>query len=67
MTAPSEDILVASQGGTRPPCKGSTALPDRLAIRIVKSWFDPSHRIRRADEGQFHRSKSDIHRLANSD
>jgi hypothetical protein len=30
--APSEDMRVASQGGTRPPCKGRIALPDRLAI-----------------------------------
>jgi hypothetical protein len=32
MMAPSEDMRVASQGGTRPPCKGRIALPDRLAI-----------------------------------
>jgi hypothetical protein len=32
MMAPSEDMRVASQGGTRPPRKGRIALPDRLAI-----------------------------------
>ncbi len=41
-TAPSEDIRVASQGGTRPPCKGRIALPERVAIRIPKSGVDLS-------------------------
>jgi len=46
----SEDIRVASQGGTRPPCRGRIALPDRLAIRIVKSGFDPQG-IRLSSQG----------------
>ena len=32
MTAPSKDMRVASQGGTRPLCKGRIAVPDRFAI-----------------------------------
>jgi hypothetical protein len=32
MMAPSEDMRLASQGGTRPPCKGRIAVPERLAI-----------------------------------
>jgi hypothetical protein len=42
MMAPSEVMRVANQGGTRPPCKGRIALPDRLAIRIAKSSFGAS-------------------------
>src|SRR4051812_21443472 len=33
MTAPSADMRVANQGGTRPPWRGRSALPVRLAIR----------------------------------
>jgi hypothetical protein len=29
---PSEDMRLASQGGTRPPCRGRIAVPERLAI-----------------------------------
>jgi hypothetical protein len=32
MMAPSEDVRLANQGGTRPPCKGRIAVPERLAI-----------------------------------
>src|SRR3954467_6004918 len=35
--APSEDIRVASHGGTRPPCRGRSALPVRLAMRTRTS------------------------------
>src|SRR3978361_317544 len=34
MMAPSEDMRVASHGGTRPPWRGRSALPVRLAIRL---------------------------------
>ena len=50
MTAPSEDIRVASQGGTRPPCKGRIALPERFAIES-KSSLDLQG-IRSASQGQ---------------
>ena len=32
ITAPNCDMRVASHGGTRPPCNGKSALPDRFAI-----------------------------------
>src|SRR3954451_10333110 len=34
--APSEDMRVASHGGTRPPWSGKSALPVRLAIRSLQ-------------------------------
>src|SRR4051794_16930789 len=37
MMAPSADIRVASQGGTRPPWRGKSALPVRLAIGLYES------------------------------
>src|SRR3954453_10579885 len=46
MMAPSEDIREASHGGTRPPWRGRSALPVRLAIEL--QFLNRLHSIRRA-------------------
>jgi hypothetical protein len=57
MTAPSEDMRIASQEGTRPPCKGRIALPVRFAIESQSPGSQRLSDGRAAARGVVHGSK----------